>query len=294
MNVHFILNGTPHSPDCIPGENVRNILFSLGMHSVRNSDDGYGFAGSDAILFNGRIVNASLLIAAQLEGAVIETAESLGKWNELSDVQQAMVDVGVIQSGYNDPAAALILTDLIKRIPEPDRDQIDDALSGLFSRDAGYQQFYEVIDLLVKRRKDPHYKADNAPAFRDDLTVVGKVTPKTDAAVMVQAKPCYVEDRIPANTCVIKMLRSPHAHALITRLDVSKAEALPGVVHVITHKNCPDVYYTPGGQSAPEPSPLDRRMFGKKLRHVGDRVAAVVAENEAIALKALSLIEVNL
>lgn len=293
MNVHFILNGTPHSLDCIPGENVRDILFGLGMHSVRNSDDGFGFAGSDAILLNGNIVNASLLIAAQLEGAVIETAESLGKWNELSDVQQAMVDVGVIQSGYNDPAAALILTDLINRIPEPNRAQIDDALSGLFSRDAGYQQFYQVIELLVKRRKDPHYKADTAPEFRDDLTVVGKVTPKTDAAVMVQAKPCYVEDRIPANTCVIKMLRSPHAHALITHLDVSKAEALPGVVHVITHKNCPDIYYTPGGQSAPEPSPLDRRMFGKKVRHVGDRVAAVVAENEAIALKALSLISVE-
>ena len=293
MNVHFILNGTPHSLDCIPGENVRDILFGLGMHSVRNSDDGFGFAGSDAILLNGNIVNASLLIAAQLEGAVIETAESLGKWNELSDVQQAMVDVGVIQSGYNDPAAALILTDLINRIPEPDRTQIDDALSGLFSRDAGYQQFYQVIELLVKRHRDPHYKADIAPEFRDDLTVVGKVTPKTDAAVMVQAKPCYVEDRIPANTCVIKMLRSPHAHALITHLDVSKAEALPGVVHVITHKNCPDIYYTPGGQSAPEPSPLDRRMFGKKVRHVGDRVAAVVAENEAIALKALSLISVE-
>ncbi|GAA0346451.1 molybdopterin-dependent oxidoreductase Mo/Fe-S-binding subunit [Morganella psychrotolerans] len=293
MNVHFILNGTPHSLDCIPGENVRDILFGLGMHSVRNSDDGFGFAGSDAILLNGNIVNASLLIAAQLEGAVIETAESLGKWNELSDVQQAMVDVGVIQSGYNDPAAALILTDLINRIPEPNRAQIDDALSGLFSRDAGYQQFYQVIELLVKRRQDPHYKADTAPEFRDDLTVVGKVTPKTDAAVMVQAKPCYVEDRIPANTCVIKMLRSPHAHALITHLDVSKAEALPGVVHVITHKNCPDIYYTPGGQSAPEPSPLDRRMFGKKVRHVGDRVAAVVAENEAIALKALSLISVE-
>lgn len=293
MNVHFILNGTPHSLDCIPGENVRDILFGLGMHSVRNSDDGFGFAGSDAILLNGNIVNASLLIAAQLEGAVIETAESLGKWNELSDVQQAMVDVGVIQSGYNDPAAALILTDLINRIPEPDRAQIDDALSGLFSRDAGYQQFYQVIELLVKRHRDPHYKADIAPEFRDDLTVVGKITPKTDAAVMVQAKPCYVEDRIPANTCVIKMLRSPHAHALITHLDVSKAEALPGVVHVITHKNCPDIYYTPGGQSAPEPSPLDRRMFGKKVRHVGDRVAAVVAENEAIALKALSLISVE-
>ena len=65
------------------------------------------------------------------------------------------------------------------------------------------------------------------------------------------------------------------------------------MVHVITHLNCPDVYYTPGGQSAPEPSPLDRRMFGRKLRHVGDRVAAVVAESEAIALAALKLIEVE-
>ncbi|VFT07031.1 selenate reductase subunit YgfN [Escherichia coli] len=56
-----------------------------------------GFAGSDAIIFNGNIVNASLLIAAQLEKADIRTAESLGKWNELSLVQQAMVDVGVVQ-----------------------------------------------------------------------------------------------------------------------------------------------------------------------------------------------------
>ncbi|MGQ7112520.1 DUF416 family protein, partial [Escherichia sp. TWPC-MK] len=66
-----------------------------------------------------------------------------------------------------------------------------------------------------------------------------------------------------------------------------------GVVHVITHLNCPDIYYTPGGQSAPEPSPLDRRMFGKKMRHVGDRVAAVVAESEEIALEALKLIDVE-
>ncbi|WP_262163303.1 2Fe-2S iron-sulfur cluster-binding protein, partial [Escherichia coli] len=99
------------------------------MHSVRNSDDGFGFAGSDAIIFNGNIVNASLLIAAQLEKADIRTAESLGKWNELSLVQQAMVDVGVVQSGYNDPAAALIITDLLDRIAAPTREEIDDALS---------------------------------------------------------------------------------------------------------------------------------------------------------------------
>ena len=293
MMIHFTLNGMVREMKINPGENVQKLLFNLGMHSVRNSDDGFGFAGSDAILYNGRIVNASLLIAAQLDHAEIRTSESLGKWNALSLVQQAMVDVGVVQSGYNDPAAALIITDLLERIAIPDREEIDDALSGLFSRDAGWQQYYQVIELAVARKNDPQARMTVAPTFRDDLAVIGKPWPKTDAAKMVQAKPCYVEDRITPDACVIKMLRSPHAHALITHLDVSKAEALPGVVHVITHRNCPDIYYTPGGQSAPEPSPLDRRMFGKKLRHVGDRVAAVVAESEEIALAALELIDVK-
>lgn len=293
MIIHFTLNGAPQELTVNPAKNVQKLLFNMGMHSVRNSDDGFGFAGSDAIIFNGNIVNASLLIAAQLEKADIRTAESLGKWNELSLVQQAMVDVGVVQSGYNDPAAALIITDLLDRIAAPTREEIDDALSGLFSRDAGWQQYYQVIELAVARKNNPQATIDIAPTFRDDLEVIGKHYPKTDAAKMVQAKPCYVEDRVTADACVIKMLRSPHAHALITHLDVSKAEALPGVVHVITHLNCPDIYYTPGGQSAPEPSPLDRRMFGKKMRHVGDRVAAVVAESEEIALEALKLIDVE-
>ncbi|WDB78089.1 molybdopterin-dependent oxidoreductase Mo/Fe-S-binding subunit [Escherichia albertii] len=293
MIIHFTLNGVPQELQVNPGKNVQKLLFNMGMHSVRNSDDGFGFAGSDAIIFNGNIVNASLLIAAQLEKADIRTAESLGKWNELSLVQQAMVDVGVVQSGYNDPAAALIISDLLDRIAAPTREEIDDALSGLFSRDAGWQQYYQVIELAVARKNNPQATIDIAPTFRDDLEVIGKHYPKTDAAKMVQAKPCYVEDRVTADACIIKMLRSPHAHALITHLDVSKAEALPGVVHIITHLNCPDIYYTPGGQSAPEPSPLDRRMFGKKMRHVGDRVAAVVAESEEIALEALKLIDVE-
>lgn len=293
MTITFTLNGRPQTLECKLGENVQTLLHGMGYHSVRNSDDGFGFAGSDVILLNGVLKNASLLVAAQLEGKEVQTAESLGQWNQLSLVQQAMIDVGVVQSGYNDPALALILTQLLETNTQPNRAEIDDALSGLFSRDAGYQQFYEVVELAVKRLKDPEHKQSFAPEFRDDLTIVGKNCPKIDSAKMVQAKPCYVEDRIPANACVVKVLRSPHPHAWITHLDVSKAEALPGVVSVITHLNCPDIPYTPGGQSAPEPSPLDRRMFGQKMRHVGDRVAAVVAESPAIAEHALTLIDVE-
>ena len=54
---------------------------------------------------------------------------------------------------------------------------------------------------------------------------------------------------------------------------------MPGVVAVLTHLNCPDQVYTTAGQGFPEPSPYDQRMFSKKVRHVGDRVAAVLAES---------------
>ncbi|MCP4404026.1 MAG: molybdopterin-dependent oxidoreductase Mo/Fe-S-binding subunit, partial [bacterium] len=64
-------------------------------------------------------------------------------------------------------------------------------------------------------------------------------------------------------------------------------------VMVLTHKNTPDVFYTPAGQGFPEPSPYDRRMFSQKVFHVGDRVAAVVAEDEEIACAALEKIRVE-
>ena len=68
---------------------------------------------------------------------------------------------------------------------------------------------------------------------------------------------------------------------------------MPGVVAVLTHLNCPDQVYTTAGQGYPEPSPYDQRMFSKKVRHVGDRVAAVLAESPEEAQAALEAIEVE-
>lgn len=93
--------------------------------------------------------------------------------------------------------------------------------------------------------KDPQAALSTVPEFRDDLVHVGKAHPKVDAAKMIQAKPSYVEDSIPPGTATIKMLRSPHPHALIKHLDAGGPEKLPGdALLVITHRNCPDVTYT--------------------------------------------------
>ena len=293
MKVNFILNGAPKSVLCEVGESAQKLLKRIGIRSVRDSDNHQGFAGSDTILVNGKPICACLLLAPQLEGKDVKTVESLIEGKEMSAIQSAMVDAGVVQDGYNSPAAALLIKDLLDRSPEPTDAEITDALSGLFVRDCGYKPFFDAVRLAQKRIKDPTYKGEIAPEFRGDLRHVGKARRKVDGQRLVTGQKAYVEDMIDPDACILKMLRSPHAHAYIKSIDVSAAEKVAGVVHIITHENCPDTPYTSAGQGFPEPSPYDKRMFSRKLRHVGDRVAAVIAESEEIADAAIKKIKVE-
>ncbi|MCK5673158.1 MAG: molybdopterin-dependent oxidoreductase, partial [Spirochaetales bacterium] len=140
---------------------------------------------------------------------------------------------------------------------------------------------------------DPDYKNTVPPEFRDDLKFVGKVKRKVDGAKLVRGERVFVEDRREEGSAVLKMLRSPHASAYIKSIDTAEAEKIPGVVTILTHRNTPDTWYTQAGQGFPEPSPYDRRLFGEKVNHVGDRVAAVVADSYEIAEQALSKIKVE-
>jgi putative selenate reductase molybdopterin-binding subunit len=124
-------------------------------------------------------------------------------------------------------------------------------------------------------------------------TTVGRPEMKVDAIKLVQGKPAFTDDLEMRNMLVAKVLRSPVAHATIRRIDVSKALALPGVAAVLTYQNIPRVVYSTAGQSDPIPGPLDTFSLDRKVRFVGDRVAFVAAETEAIASKALELIDVE-
>jgi putative selenate reductase molybdopterin-binding subunit len=125
------------------------------------------------------------------------------------------------------------------------------------------------------------------------LQHVGKPEPKVDALKLVQGNPAFTEDIEMRGMLVGKILHSPHAHARIKKIDASKARALPGVHAVLTYEDIPRVAYTTAGQSHPEPGPHDNYSLDNKVRFVGDRVAAVAAESEAIAEQALDLIEVD-
>ncbi len=126
-----------------------------------------------------------------------------------------------------------------------------------------------------------------------DFKVIGKKTDKIDAMALATGQPLFVDDLQLPDTLQIKILYSPYAHAIIEDIDTSEAEKYPGVKMVLTYKNTPHIIHTTAGQGWPEPSPYDTYMFDKKMRFVGDRVAAVAAETEEQAAEALKLIKVK-
>lgn len=293
MVVNVIINGSPVTLEGREDERLRNVLYRAGYNTVRDSDDSEGFAGSDTIVFNGKLRYSNLIMLYQAEGAVIRTAESLRHGREINDVQKAMVKAGVVQSAYNAPEAALALTVLLEKNPEPSKEEIKEALSGIFIRDAGYEHYYLAVDMIREMREKGETSIASGPSFRDELRYVGKPTGKIDGDALVAGDRLFVEDKVQDHAYALHVLRSPFAHAYIKAIDTSEAEKLEGVVDIITAFNCPDIYYMQAGQGYPEPSPYDRRLFNKKVRHVGDRVAAIIAKDEETALKAASLIKVE-
>ncbi len=118
-------------------------------------------------------------------------------------------------------------------------------------------------------------------------------TPSIDGKGIMMGRPAFTDDLALKDSLIIKVLRSPHAFAKIVSIDTKKAEELAGVEIVLTHKDFKRNAYTRAGQGYPEPSPHDKFPLDEYVRYVGDEVAAVAAVDEATALEALSLIEVE-
>jgi CO/xanthine dehydrogenase Mo-binding subunit len=126
-----------------------------------------------------------------------------------------------------------------------------------------------------------------------EYAVVGKAVKKKDSMALLSGKPVYVDDIAPAGCLVVKLLHSPHAHALIEEIDTSIAMKVPGIEAIFTYKDVPQNRYTTAGQTYPEGSPYDRLILDRRVRFVGDPVAIVAGDSEKAVNKALKLIKVQ-
>ena len=116
---------------------------------------------------------------------------------------------------------------------------------------------------------------------------------KKDAMQLLLGKPVYTDDVTPQNCLVVKVLRRPHAHALIEQIDTDIAMKVPGVECIFTYKDVPQNRFAQAGQTFPEPSPYDRLILDQRVRFVGDAVAIVAGADEKCVDRAMKLIRVK-
>ncbi len=125
------------------------------------------------------------------------------------------------------------------------------------------------------------------------MNYIGQSVPRIDAKAKVKGEAVFASDMVMPGQAYMKMLMAHRPHAIVKRVDTARAEALPGVLTVLTARDVPCNefgYYT---YDQPVLCGPGEKPYADRVRYVGDRIAAVVAETEAIAARARDLIEVE-
>jgi 4-hydroxybenzoyl-CoA reductase subunit alpha len=289
--VNINVNGRPFSRGVKANATLQNFLrIDCGLTGTKKGCE-LGVCGACTVLLDGEAVNSCMVLAVEADGAEVMTIEGLhGRGGELHPLQKAFIKHGAVQCGYCTPGVLMAAYKLINDIPDPTVAEIKAALGGNLCRCTGYVKIIEAIRHWREFENTPLNTDGIHPPDQDrpDLAIVGKDRTRYDAPSKVAGRAVYTADILLPRMVFGKILVSPVPHGLIKNVDTSKAEALPGVLCVLTGKEVTDVKF---GVS---PARYDEHILAKdRVRYVGDEVAAVCAESEETAERAVALIEVE-
>ena len=206
---------------------LRLLKDDLGVVSVKEGC-GIGECGACTVLINNAPVNSCLVLAPEAEGQNIETAEAESANGHLSDLQRAFVDFGAIQCGFCTPGMINSARALLRANPHPKREDVVEAIAGNYCRCTGYESIIDAV--MAVANSEGSYQ--NAP--KQEAPYVGGSTLRKDGYEKAAGVAEFVHDMSLPGMLHAKMLVSPHPSAQIVDIDISAAEALPGVHVVLT------------------------------------------------------------
>jgi aldehyde oxidoreductase len=233
---------------------------------------------------DGEVVLACRIPVTKAQGKEVTTIEGIGTLKNPHPLQLAFAKTGAIQCGFCTPGMIVRAKSILDKNLNPSRDEIKKALQPHICRCTGYQKIFEAIELAAS------YLRGKTKSIELKLTgkgTIGQPVTRPDALEKATGTTLYAADLAVDGCAYIKVLRSPHHHAKIIHVDKKEAEAIPGVLAVLTAE---DVKGTNILKMAGDDQPI---LCGNKVRFVGDPVAAVVANSEEIASYALEKIEVT-
>ena len=143
------INGTDHELLVKPNETLAQVLrgTQLNLTGTKQACE-LGDCGACTVLMNGRAVNSCLVLAAQADGAEIETVEGLAVEGQLSPIQDAFMEGGAIQCGFCSPGMMMSAKALLDKTPSPTRDQIRHGIAGNLCRCTGYHKIVNAIETV--------------------------------------------------------------------------------------------------------------------------------------------------
>lgn len=283
IEVEFSLNGRPQKM-AVPADEplLTTLRERCGLVSLKDGCRPQGQCGACLALVNGHPRTTCTLPTHMVDGADVETMEFLPE-EERNRLASAFTKTGAVQCGACIPGIALHAKSLVDRHPEPTHDEILKALDMHLCRCGGYPRIIQAIEEYARMRKE------NRCSEPLRAGGVGAPIARLDAQQAVLGTLTYTADLVFEDMLFGTVLLSPHPRALVRSIDVSAARALAGVRAVITAGDVPGNRWY-GLIEKDWPGFV---AVGEEVRCVGDVLAAVAADNETIARKALELIRVD-
>ncbi|MCL4393497.1 MAG: molybdopterin-dependent oxidoreductase [Chloroflexi bacterium] len=279
--VTLVVNGRQVSADAghCDWTLARYLREVLGLTGTKQSCDNEGTCGSCTVIIDGRPRRACLEQVRKLDGARIETIETLGMdGGKPHPLLQTVVQDGIFQCGYCAPGALMAAKALLDREPDPSRESILRAISPVICRCAGLNR----MDRSVARAA-AILRGQLETTWTDEDTAN-----ESDLLARLTGQLRYTDDLAFPGMLYGQALRSPLPHAKVLKVDKREAEKMPGVVRVLTAEDVP-------GKNRYGLLTRDTPIFNDdQVRWVGDCLALVVAETPEAAAAATARIHVEL
>jgi len=286
LTIDAEVNGRKISRETAPHSRLLDFLREDLNLTGTKEGCGAGECGTCSVFVDGKLVKSCLMPAAKAQGARIETIEGLATPGNLTPVQRAFHKTGASQCGYCIPGMVMAATSALRENPNADIEEIKERLGGNICRCTGYTKIFEAVemarDVIAGDLPDAALEEDSVGD-----SYIGANVRRLDAPSKVSGRLKYAADMKMHDMLQMQVLRSPHAHARIISIDTAEAEAMDGVACVITANDVPG---NDGFGVFVHDQPI---MARDKVRHVGEAVAAVAAEDHLTARRALEKIKVE-
>jgi aerobic-type carbon monoxide dehydrogenase small subunit (CoxS/CutS family) len=290
-NIQLTVNDKEYNLPPLPGEMLSDLLRERLNLTGTKIGCNEAECGACTVIVEGEPVLSCTFPAVKAHGKVIYTIESLAQPSngsvKLHPLQEGFIKHGAVQCGFCIPGQIMTSYALLKKNPDPSKEEIKHALKDTLCRCAGYPSIISAVQVAAKSMQNgtPVEGPVIATSARP-MKAVGNIRTRDDAVSKVTGSAIYTDDLKFKDMLHARVKRAMLASAIVKKIDITQAKALPGVVAVLTAEDIPGEHNH--GLVIPDwPSLVG---IDERVRTVGDSLAIVAAETREIATRALDLI----